>query len=112
MRFSRLWLLALTAALLTCGTSCKKSAEKAGPVTFTITGSPEVLTALDQKDYEAAVTALAQVKSGLGEETTLEQRQEYSKLLQKVKNVTLAAMSTNESAAKAYQALRFLQSGR
>jgi predicted component of type VI protein secretion system len=108
----RFLLLVTAATLLVCGVGCKKSAEKSGRVTFTVAGAPEVITALDGKDYEGAVAAIAAVKAGLGDEPTQEQRQEYSDLLQKVKDVLGAAMSTNEVALKAYQALRFVQSGR
>ncbi len=105
-------LLVTAAAFLTSIAGCKKSAEKSVRTTFTLNGAPEVITALDGKDYAGAVAAIAAVKAGLGDEATPEQRQEYSDLLQKVKDTLLAAMSTNETAATAYQSLRFVQSGR
>ena len=104
----RPWLLAVAAASLVCGAGCKKSAEKSGPATFTLAGAQDVIGALDRKDYEATIRSLAEVKASVNEA----QREEYGRLLQKVKDAMVAAMSTNESAIKAYQALRFMESGR
>ena len=105
--WSRLWLAFVATALLIGEVGCKRSAEKSGPVAFNLTGAPDVISALDRKDHEGAVRALAAVKASL----TDDQKQEYSRLLRKVKDVLLERMSTDESAVKAYGALRFLEAG-
>ena len=106
MLYLRSWLLAGAAAALFCGAGCKKSGGKSDPTTFTLTGAQEVIGALDRKDYEATIRSLAEVKASVSEEP---QREEYRRLLQKVKDSMVAAMSTNESAIRAYQVLRFMR---
>ncbi len=102
-------LLATVALLLTGAAGCKKSAAKKGSTTFTLKGATEVVAALDRRDYDGAVVALVEVKAGVSAE---KDRAEYRELLQKVKDSMVSAMSTNEAAIKAYQALRFVEAGR
>ena len=104
----RFWFVLVAAAVLVSITACKKSAEKSGPAIFTIKGASEVIGALDRKDYEAVIRGMAEVKAALAPE----QREEYGRLLRKVKDTMLDRMSTDEAAAKAYQGLRLLESGR
>ncbi|MBI4658176.1 MAG: hypothetical protein HY735_04875 [Verrucomicrobia bacterium] len=94
--------------VLFCAIGCSKSAEKSGPTTFNLKGAAEVTGALESKDYGTALQTLGQIKAAL----TPEQREEYNKLLRGVKDLLLERMSTDEAAGKAYQALRFLESGR
>ena len=108
MRFRRQSLLVLAASFLASGVACKKSAEKSGAVTFTIQGASDVTGALDRKDFAGAIQAIMQVKASLTEDKRLE----YNQLLQRVKDTLVSAMATNDSAIKAYQALRFIESGR
>ena len=104
----RLWLALMAVAIVASAAACKKSAGKSGAGAFTLKGAPEVITALDQKDHAAAVRGLAEVKASL----TPEQREEYRRLLDKVVEVLVQRMAADESAAKAYQALRLLEAGR
>jgi len=104
-RRSALW--ATVAGSLLCVSGCKKAAQTEA-TTINLKGAPEILAALDRKDYDAAIRGLFEVKGSL----TDEQRPEYSKLLRKVKDVMLDRMATDEAAAKAYQGLRLLESGR
>lgn len=106
MLLQRTWIVFLVAASLISLAACKKS--QSGPTTFTLPGAPQVIAALDSKDYPGAVQALAQVKVSL----TDEQRLEYNQLSAKVKETMVQAMATNATAAQAYQALRFLEAGR
>ncbi|MBM3841430.1 MAG: hypothetical protein FJ398_26470 [Verrucomicrobia bacterium] len=95
------------AAPLLCLFGCKKAAKtEAAPIN--LKGAPEVLAALNRKEYDAAIRGLLEIKSAL----TDDQRPEYSKLLRKVKDVMLDRMATDEAAAKAYQGLRFIEAGR
>ena len=108
MLSSRIWTVLVVFTFLGGLTACKKSAEKSGPATFTLTGATDVIGALDKKDYEAVIRGLAGIKASL----TPEQREEYNRLLRKVKDTMLDRMATDEAAAKAYQGLRLLESGR
>ena len=119
------------AALLTCVAGCKKSkpesAEQTAPVTeqsastteksppvaenkgpAPLRGAAEVTAALQRKDYPGSVAALAQVKAGI----TADQRLLYNELMAKVRDTLGEARATDESAQRAYQALRMIETGR
>jgi hypothetical protein len=117
------------AALLICAAGCKKSkpgsadqtvpaseqtaAEKSPPVAENkgpapLRGAAEVMAALQRKDYSGAVAALTQAKAGM----TSDQRLEYNELLRKVRGELATAASTDESAKRAFDALRQIESGR
>ena len=112
------------AALLTCATGCKKSkpesAEQTAPVTekspavaegkapAPLRGAAEVMAALQRKDYPGAVAALTQVKAGI----TPDQRLQYNELMGKVREAVGEARAKDDSAQRAYQALRMIEAGR
>ena len=112
------------AALLTCAAGCKKSkpesAEQTAPVTeknpavaenkgpAPLRGAAEVMAALERKDYPGSVAALAQVKAGI----TPDQRLEYNQLMAKVRETVGEARAKDDSAQRAYQALRMIEAGR
>jgi hypothetical protein len=112
------------AALITSAAGCKKSkpesAEQTAPTTENtqpaaeikgpapLRGAPEVVAALQRKDYPGAVGALAQVKAGI----TADQRNDYNELMAKVREAVGEARAKDESAQRAYQALRMLETGR
>ena len=119
------------AALLACAAGCKKSkpesaeqtapgteqsaptTEKSPPVAETkapapLRGAADVMAALQRKDYPGSVAALAQVKAGI----TPDQRLQYNELMAKVRDAVGEARATDESAQRAYQALRMIEAGR
>ena len=118
--------LVTVVTLLTCGAGCKKSkpesAEQTAPVTDTeksppvaetkapapLRGAAEVMAALQRKDYPGSVAALAQVKAGI----TPDQRLQYNELMGKVREAVGEARAKDESAQRAYQALRMIEAGR
>ena len=104
----RIGLLLLVGALLVGGLGCKKSADK-GKSVFTMKGATDCIGALDRKEYDVVLKSLTEVKAAIASE---EQKQEYDRLLRKVKDVLLERQTTDEQASKTYQALRFLESGR
>ena len=108
MAWSRTVFLVAIGALLIGEAGCKKSAEKAS-TTFTMQGATDCIGALDRKEYDIVLKSLAEVKAAAASEA---QRQEYSRLLRKVKDVLLERQTTDDQALKTYQALRFLESGR
>jgi len=111
MLFSRLLLVLLVGTLLTSGVACKKSGASDGGA-FTIKGAQEVIAALDREDYAGVVTALPEVKAGLPEDKATKEWEDYRRLLRKVKEVMVGAMGTNQGAAKAYDMLRMMETGR
>jgi hypothetical protein len=114
----------IVAALLAGTAGCKKSkpgpADQTAPVTeqssptaenkgpAPLRGAAEVTAALQRKDYPGAVGALAQVKAGI----TPDQRNDYNELMAKVREAVGEARAKDESAQRAYQALRMLETGR
>lgn len=108
MVFPRSCLLLLVSALLVLGAGCSKSGDSSSSGPINLEGAPEVISALDRGDFETTVASLAKVKATVTED----KKEEYRKLLQRVKDGMVKAMSTNEAAVKAYQALRFLETGR
>ena len=100
-------------AILTCA-GCNKSkpesasqsasASKPAP----LQGAGEVMSALQKKDYAGTVAALAQAKAGMAPD----QRLEYNALMGKVRSELAKAAVTDESAKKAFDALRQIESGR
>ena len=96
--------------LLTSAVGCKKSGpESPGQSASTpLRGAAEVTAALQRKDYPAAVAALAQAKAGMASD----QRLEYNELMGKVRGELAKAASTDESAKRAFDALRQIESGR
>ena len=112
MSFVRCLLVLGVGVLLACGVACKKSAKNDESAPFTIAGAAEVVSALERKDYEAAVSVIPEVKAGLPEDRTAKEWIEYRRLQQKLKDEMIEAMGTNESAKKAFEMLRILETGR
>lgn len=127
----RFWFVIALAMVLGCAAGCKKSrqegseqtapvadqsappADKAAPVVDNkppppLRGAGDVTAALQRKDYPAAVAALAQIKANI----TLDQRLQYNELMGKVKEAISQARATDESARRAFDALRQIESGR
>jgi hypothetical protein len=118
------------AALLACVAGCKKSAPESGQSAPSseqsasapaksqpavenkapppLRGAAEVTAALQRKDYPGAVAALAQAKAGM----TPDQRLEYNDLMRRVRGAVATAAATDESAKRAFEALRQIESGR
>jgi len=67
-----------------------------------------VKAALQRKDYPATVAALAQAKAGM----TSDQRLEYNELMRKVMGALATAANTDESAKRAFDAMRQIEVGR
>jgi glutamine synthetase adenylyltransferase len=108
------WTLFIVAALCfgLVGTGCKKQGPAGQTAAQTFEHLPEatnVTAALDQKDFETAVSSLPKIKESA---TTPEQQQEYRALLELVKNKVLEASATDPKAAEAMQALRLMITGR
>jgi hypothetical protein len=78
------------------------------PTVAVLRGAPEVLDALNRKDYAGAVVRLSAVKAGLRED----QRLEYNNLMRTVRESIVQAMDSNESARRAFQAMRAMEAGR
>ncbi len=95
-------------------TGCKKQAPAASDSTSTqisqqLPEATNVLAALDQKDYETAVSGVAKLKDSV---STPEQQEAYRRLLNQVKDKVLEAAPTDPKAADAVQAIRLLITGR
>ena len=112
MRLLRSLFVVVAAGLFASGLACKKSGKSDASAPFTIAGAAEVVSALERKDYETAVTVIPEVKAGLPENRMAKEWQEYARLQQKLKDELVEAMGTNESAKKAYEMLRILETGR
>ena len=108
MSFCRVALLFAVGALLISEVGCKKSAVQ-GKAAFTMKGATDCIGALDRKEYDVVLKSLAEVKAAIASE---DQKQEYDRLLRRVKDVLLDRQTTDDQASKTYQALRFLESGR
>ena len=78
------------------------------PATVTLRGAPEVMAALNRKDYGAAVVLLTGIKSGI----KLDQQVEYNELMRTVRGALFEAKATNPSANAAFEALRRIEAGR
>lgn len=100
-------LKATFAAPLLCLFGCKKAA-KTEDSTINLKGAPEVLAALDRKEYDAAIRGLVVVKTSLTED----QKAEYRKLRERVLEVLVERMATDKAAEQAYNAFRLLEAGR
>jgi hypothetical protein len=104
------------AALVLCQTGCKKSdeegaapvAEEAAQAAPPLEGGADVLAALQRKDYQAAVSALASAKA----RATPEQMMEYRELRGQVQEVLVQEMGRSPAAAEAYKVLRIVETGR
>jgi len=111
----RICLVVAVVSLLTCAVGCKKSKPESASQSASGTAKPahlpgaaEVMAALQKKDYPAAVGALAQAKAGMAPD----QRLEYNELMGKVRGELAKAAVTDESAKRAFDALRQIESGR
>ena len=105
-RFFASQIIAITAALMLvvgCG-----DGSKSGPIT--LKGADKVLQALEKKDYEAVVTGLSEIKSAAGNNP--ENHAEYRRLRERVTDVLVPKMGTDEAARQAYRALSMLETGR
>jgi hypothetical protein len=109
--------LALVGASISLGGGCsKKGTEQATGADATAVQAaqalPEgtnVLAALDQKDYETAVSGLAKMREAV---TGGDQETQFITLKQHVKNRLIEASATDPKAADALNALRMLTQGR
>ena len=81
---------------------------KSGPIT--IKGADKVLQALEKKDYEAVVAGLAEVKNAAGNNPEIQA--EYRRLRERITDVLVPKMGTDEAARQAYRALSMLETGR
>jgi len=106
-------LLAVALCLGVFGTACKKKAAADAsqpPLTFaSLPEATNVTAALDQKDYETAVSSLAKVKESI---STEEQQKEYGVLLDHVKEKVVEAAGSDPKAAEALNTLRLMIIGR
>jgi len=91
-----------------CG---KKSGAQSGQVTTApkLSGSEEVMAALERKDYDAAMAALLRVKQAV---STEEQQVQFMVLSRQAKDKLLEAAPTDAKAAEALTALRGMTVGR
>ena len=92
---------------------CKKQSSAGSQATTSAFESlPEatnVTAALDQKDYETALSSLAKLKESVSSE---EQQKDYRLLIGQVKERILEASASDPKAADALRALQILISGR
>ena len=106
MRRSLVFALLLSSLAASCGlvVGCKKSAPAASGALdgFTIAGAADVSAALQKKDYDAAVKALAKI----GESAGPDQQQEFRSLLKLVMNELRALENPDEKAKQALDAVR------
>jgi hypothetical protein len=84
------------------------TAPVAVPATVTLRGAPEVMAALNRKDYGAAVVLLTGIKAGVKDD----QRLEYNELMRTVRGALFEAKANNQSAKMAFEALRQIEAGR
>lgn len=89
-------------------TACSKTPAKASAKDIKLAGASEVIGHLEKGHYEPMMAELTKIKTSI----TPEQADEYRKLLDRVKADMVTAMATNEAAVKAYQVLRFMETGR
>ena len=111
------WTLALVlGAFVSLAIGCSKKGESAGVTEVTVTQAAQalpdgtnVLAALNQKDYETAVSALAKIHESVngGDQET-----QFITLKQHVKNTLIEASATDPKAADALNALRLMTQGR
>lgn len=97
--------------LLACfGIGCKKAA--VDPVVVEgaskLPGAAEAMMAIDKKDYEGAIAALAKIKEGL---TTEEQNREFTVLVWQARTKLNEIAATDPKAAEAANALSALTLG-
>src|SRR5262245_23228205 len=71
-------------------------------------GAAEVMAAIDKKDYEGAMAALAKVKEGL---TTEDQNVQFMVLARQARDKMAEAAATDPKAAEAVAALRAMSTG-
>jgi uncharacterized protein HemY len=111
------WVAVLALGLsLGLGLGCKQKVEQTVATDSEIQAiaqkfpdGPAVLTALEQKDYDAAVAGLAKIQQSLaGSETS----PDFAALKQHVKNALMDAAPNDPKADAALNSLRFLTQGR
>jgi len=101
---------------LAIGCKAKVETDAGGPDAAAVAAAqqlPEgqsVLTALDQKDYEAAVAGLAKIQQSI--ESGGDQESNFLVLKQHVKDKLMNASATDPKATEALNGLRFLTQGR
>jgi len=100
--------LGILAAFLFLLAGCSKEEVVDANKPFTLPGADKVLTALQAKDYEGTVTALADVKSKVTEKDVTE----YRRLRVKVTDQLVAEMGDSEAAKEAYRAIGLMETGR
>src|SRR5215831_7830611 len=112
-RLCRVWLTAILLALLSIGSGCQKKMEPLPALNSqSFPDLPEatnIVAALEQKDYETAVSSLAKLKESVSTEA---QQKEYALLTAHVQNKLTEALPTDPKAAEAMQALRVIIAGR
>jgi len=92
--------------LLPClGIGCKKPVADPAVVegASKLPGAAEAMAAIDKKDYEGAVAALAKIREGV---TTEEQNREFTVLAWQARSKMTEAAATDPKAAEAMNALR------
>ena len=105
-----LLLIGLSRGALFCG--CKKqdaAVSDAAAAYQQIPESKEILAALEQKNYELAVSTLLKAKDTV---TTEDQQSAYGALSMEVKNKLIDAAPSDPKASDALGALRFATLGR
>lgn len=116
-------LLAGAVCLALFAAGCGKSSDTAGPgdgaaggdeqavtaSSSTLPEAPEVMAALDKKDYDAIVAGLVKAKQNV---TTPEQDIQFANLVDDVKIRLLEEAPTNPKATEALTVLRGLTGGR
>jgi hypothetical protein len=109
-RWSMLVLIGLCCALL--ATACKKQATTGVAPTQGYQQLPEatnVLSALNEKNYDEAVAALVKLKESV---STEQQRSEYSLLSQQVRDKLIEASASDPKAQEALHAYGVMTRGR
>jgi len=111
MRAGTLLIIVLLLGLI-LGTGCKKKSVVSTETAQSYQQLPDatnVLAALNQKNYEEAVSGLVKLKDSVATE---EQQNEYAILSREVKDKLLDASPTDPKAQEALQAFRLMTMGR
>jgi hypothetical protein len=97
--------------LITClGPGCRRSAVDQNVIeeVSKLPGASDVMAAIDRKDYDGAMAALAKVREGL---TTEEQNMQFMILARQARDKMSEAAATDPKAAAAVNALRAMSTG-
>ena len=85
------------------------TASKSTPAAVKLSGSQEVLSAIDRKDYDGAIAILLRIRQSV---TTAEQQVQFANIADEARIKLLEAAPTQPKAAEALAVLRKITGGR